>query len=95
MTRELSIRIVDGPELDVSEPHHRRPRRIRVDRVLITVLNGQTTMLRAAGGVLLKSGAASIGQHGSKTWVGSIDKAPEWAQLLWREAPAGVTDWRQ
>jgi hypothetical protein len=93
-TRELTILVAHGPKLDVSEPHHQRPRTVQVDRVRITVVDGQTTMLTAMGGVLLKSGVPSIGQRGSKTWTGSIHIAPEWAKTFWREAPAGVTDWR-
>jgi len=100
LARKITIKVVDGPILDVSESWHTKPRRIRVERITITIFNGETTSMVVTGGIVLKSGAASTGQRGQLEWsaqalVGSqlISRAPAWAQLIWRQAPVGETYW--
>lgn len=101
MTREIVITVKDGIELDVSETWHTRPRRIRVDTVTIRVLDGETLSIRAAGGLLLKDGRASDLQRGHKAWNhrntteynNGIETAPEPIREMWRQAPAGITEY--
>lgn len=99
IVRELVINVVDGPVLDVTEMWHRRPRRIRVERVTIRIVDGKIRSLTALGGLVLKNGETSLGQGDKQVWVAAgtygtpIDDAPEWARQFWNEAPNGVDYW--
>lgn len=93
--RTISVEVFDGPVLDISQSWNVKVRKIQVDRLLITVINGETTQLRAFGGMRRVDGTTSPLQRGEYVWGGaSISSSPDWAQLIWREAPAGVTIWR-
>jgi hypothetical protein len=100
--RTIVIAIEPGsvPDLDVTRSWHRKPRVIRPDRAVLTIVDGEQTILKVSGGLVLKSGAAST--EVSDTWEwrrrgyrepDKIDSAPEWARWLWDEAPEDVTIW--
>lgn len=99
--RTIEIRVIDGPVLDVSQAWHSKPRRIQVERVVITVIDGETRKMELLGGTVLKTGRPSQTQRGHKVfytdqWTVTDEKissAPPWAQVFWREAPAGVSYW--
>jgi hypothetical protein len=91
--RTIAINVVDGPMLDVTQTWHRRPRLIRVERVMVRIGNdGWVRELTALGGLVLKNGQTSLGQRDRRTWASDND-LPEWAKRFWKEAPDGVTYW--
>jgi hypothetical protein len=99
--REITIKIMDGPLLDVTRSWQAQPRVIQVNRVIIRVVDHETRNIRAFGALIKKNGQPGQ-QRGEAEWRSSaytdrdrIDTAPQWVQKLWREAPAGVTSWRE
>jgi hypothetical protein len=90
--RTIAINVVDGPVLDVTQAWHRRPRLIRVERVMVRIGNGRVRELTALGGLVLKNGQTSLGQRDRRTWTSDND-LPEWAERFWNQAPDGVTYW--
>jgi hypothetical protein len=101
--RTIVIEIESGsvPDIDVTQSWHRKPRLIRPDRVVLTTVAGEQTILKISGGLVLKSGAASAEVRDTWEYRRSsyherdrIDSAPEWVWSLWNEAPRHVTSWR-
>jgi hypothetical protein len=93
-TREIIIKVVDGQIVDITKAWQTKARRIQVDRIVLWVVDHKTRSIRAFGSVMRKDGKPGL-QRGSSAWsVHTIDGAPEWAQILWRDAPAGVTSWK-
>lgn len=97
--RTIEIKVADGPLLDVTRSWHTKTRLIQVQAVTIRTINGETRGIKATGGLVLKSGRTSDQRWGELSWgtglgLDRIDTAPEWVQILWREAPAGVTGWK-
>lgn len=98
--RTISLDVMNTGDLDVTQSWHRRPRFIRPERVIITVVDGRTVRIRVQGALVLKSGAASTEQSDTADWSVSgalserLDKAPDWVRMLWDEAPAGILSWR-
>lgn len=92
--RTIHIRVVDGPVVTVSEQHHLRHRFIRVDRAVIHVKDGRTSLIEVFGGIVLKTNRTSVAQRGNRSWSSDILAiSPQWVQHLWRTAPVGVTEW--
>jgi hypothetical protein len=100
--RTITIQVDPGsvPDVDVTRSYHRKPRIFRPDIVTINVSDGEIQTVTAAGGLVLKSGAASTEVRESEKWYSGtwsspkIGSAPEWLATLIREAPEGVTAWR-
>jgi len=90
-TREIVIRLVGGPVLDISEEWHFNPRKIRADRAVVTLINGKPMGVRISGGLLLKSGETSDAQRAFRNYSPDEDPPP-WVQEL-AQAPTGTTEW--
>jgi hypothetical protein len=100
-TREITIELAGVPDLDVTQSWHSKPRIIRPSLARIRIVDHQTRHIAVKGGLVLKSGKASTEVTDSAGWRADgylareqIGTAPEWVQMLWREAPVGVTTWR-
>lgn len=100
--RTINIQITPGsvPDIDITQSYHRKPRVIRPDRAVIVLVDGQFSDIKVHGGLVLKSGTASLEVTDSVTWRANayrvdqrIDIAPEWVRMLVAEAPTGVTKW--
>lgn len=90
------------PDLNVAQTWHRKPRVIRPDHAVLTIVGGEQTIIKVSGGLVLKSGAASAEVRDDWEWrrrsyydSDRIDSAPEWVWALWNEAPRHVTNWNQ
>lgn len=101
-TRTIQITVESGsvPDVDVTRRHHRKPRIFRPDSVTIRVVDGEIGLVRASGGLVLKSGGTSTEIQEKEEWNAGIwsserklADAPEWLALLIADAPHGVTSW--
>lgn len=98
--RTIRIKVADGPVVDITESWHVKVRKIKVEQVVIHIYGGETHSIRVNGGMVRVDGTISDAQGGRKVWSRDrftyepVDAAPAWAQKLWREAPAGVTEWQ-
>jgi hypothetical protein len=101
--RTIVVRIEPGsvPDVDVTQSWHRKPRLIRPDHAVLTIVAGEQTILKVSGGLVLKSGRASTEVRDTQEYRRQsyhtrdrIDEAPSWAHALWNEAPRHVTSWR-
>ena len=101
--RTIQVDVEPGsvPDLDVTQTWHRKARMIRPKQAILKLVNGRATIITVIGGLVLKSGAASTQVTESAEYRrqsyhdrDQIDRAPEWVQLLWNEAPANVVTWR-
>jgi hypothetical protein len=98
ITRVINLEVSGVPDLDVTENWHRKPRVIRPDYLVITLVDGDVRSAETTGGLVLKSGAASDGVGDKREWTSNaygyrLDDAPEWVRTLTGEAVLGVTAW--
>jgi len=93
--RRISIEILDGPILEIEGSGHHLVREIEVDLLIIRVIDGETVLITAYGGMVRADGTISDLRRGKAEWRASaVTTSPQWVQRIWREAPAGVTTWR-
>lgn len=100
--RVITVEVSGAPYLDVTENWHHKDRTIRPDYVEIILVDGEFSRFIASGPLLKGNGEPGrvratwkCAASGARFERHTLDKAPEWVQLLVREAPAGVTSWGQ
>jgi hypothetical protein len=99
-TRVITLEVQGVPDVDVTRHYHRKPRIFRPDSVTIQLVDGEVNRVKASGGLVLKSGAASTEVEEKEEWTtglygsANLADAPEWLALLVKDAPHGVTTWR-
>lgn len=102
--REITFQIRQGtaPDLDVTESWHRKPRVIRPYKGTLVVIDGEQRRITVHGWLVLKGGRASTEIGSRREWRRTassllererIENAPEWVQLVWKEAPLGIVAW--
>lgn len=98
--RTITITVQGAPDIDTTQPWHREPQICRPDWAILTVVDGQPTVIEVFGWRVLKTGIASTRLRGQLEWQAEgprereqIGSAPEWVRLIWDEAPTGVTTW--
>lgn len=100
-TQVISVEVSGVPDIDVTQHYHRKPRAFRPDRAIVTIVDGEVLEVKASGGLVLKSGAASTETrerwewHSARTYGlgGTFENAPKWVTTLVHDAPAGVVRW--
>jgi hypothetical protein len=95
----VRIGVLDVPDLDISEGHHRRPRIIRPDQISLEIRDDEPDRVELSGPIVLRSGQLSIETRGNYVWtysgfrLNNISTAPEWIHKLIQAVIDGETSW--